>query len=234
MIFGWRNRWADFIQIRSSKLAAAIFIRKHVLIWPSLTLTASRQESEKRPCTGERAVDGRRRQRGRPAKGAADGDKRCNCQASVRVDGRLTAKQTTLHMPGSRRWASGQAARWVATNVRRPCGRTDEFYHYSDGSPMVRSVKQWDSNRAVWRPKTDDSSLVRSGNTAGRNGPSIKLSHGRFVAYHKINFHIKPEKRGFDLYESLAFFVQFGVKIWGSTKRCSWLVRDYIRYAVNM
>ena len=51
---------------------------------------------------------------------------------------------------------------------------------------MVRSVKQLDSNQAVGRPKTDGGSLVRSKNTAGGNGPSIELSHGRFVACHKI------------------------------------------------
>ena len=71
---------------------------------------ASQRKSEKRPGTGERIVDGRRGQRGRPAEGAADGDKRCNCQASIRMDGRPTGRQTTLHMPGSRRRASGQAA----------------------------------------------------------------------------------------------------------------------------
>ena len=67
----------------------------------------------------------------------ADSDKRCNCQASVRADGRPMGRQTTLHLPGSRRQASGQA-----TNMRRPHGQTDELYHYSDGSPTVRSVKQ--------------------------------------------------------------------------------------------
>ena len=71
--------------------------------------------------------------------------------------------------------------RWV----RQTCGQTDEFYHYSDGSPMIWSVNQWDSNRVVGRPKTDGGSLVRSENTAGGNGPSIELYHGRFVACHK-------------------------------------------------
>ena len=77
---------------------------KITLTWPPLMSTqdhgnnrqsiaaASRRESEKRPGTGERAVDGRRGQHGRPAEGAADGNKRCNCQASVRVYGRPTGK----------------------------------------------------------------------------------------------------------------------------------------------
>ena len=52
-------------------------------------------------------------------RGAADSDKRCNCQASVQADGRPTGRQTMLHLPGSRRRASGQA-----TNVRQPHGRT--------------------------------------------------------------------------------------------------------------
>ena len=57
--------------------------------------------------------------------GAVDSDMRCNCQkVSIRADGWLTERQTMLHLPGSRRLASGQA-----TNVRRPHGRTDEFYH---------------------------------------------------------------------------------------------------------
>ena len=66
----------------------------------------------------------------------------------------------------------------------------------------------------VERPKTDGSSLVRSENTAGGNGPSIEPSHGRFVAFHKINFHIKPEKGG-RLKRGTCIFLQFGVKIWG-------------------
>ena len=109
------------IQIRSSELAAAIVMRQYVLTWPPLTSTqdhgnngqsiaaASRQKSEKRPGTGKRAVDGRRGQRGRPAEGAVDGDNRCNCQASISVDGWPTESQTTLYIPGRRR-ASGHAA----------------------------------------------------------------------------------------------------------------------------
>ena len=31
----------------------------------------------------------------------------------------------------------------------------------------------------------------------------------------KFNFHIKPEKKGVDLYAGLEFFLDFGVKIWG-------------------
>ena len=69
--------------------------------------------------------------------GAVDGDKCCNCQASVRAAGRSMVRQTTLHLPGSRRWASGQG-----TNMGRPHGRMDEFYHYSVGTPTVRLVKQ--------------------------------------------------------------------------------------------
>ena len=48
----------------------------------------------------------------------------------------------------------------------------------------------------------------------GGNGPSIELSHRRFVACHKINFHIKPEKGGVDLYAGLEFCLDFEVKIW--------------------
>ena len=65
--------------------------------------------------------------------------------------------------------------------------------------------------------ETDGGSLVRSENsTAGRNGPLIELSHGRFIACHKINFHIKPEKRGGSTYSRVLHFF-FGVNIWGLT-----------------
>ena len=49
----------------------------------------------------------------------------------------------------------------------------------------------------------------------GGNKPSIEPSHGRFIACHKINFHIKPEKRGSTYTRVLHLFLQFGVKIWG-------------------
>ena len=151
MTLGWRTRWADFIWIRSSELAAAIFIRQRVLRWLPLTSTrdrgnngqsiaaASRRKCEKRPGTLERAMGDQREMRTARAtgRGAADSEKRCNCQASISTDGRPMGRQTSLHLPGSGRRASGQA-----TNVWRPHGWTDEFYHYSDGSTMVRSVKQ--------------------------------------------------------------------------------------------
>ena len=143
---------------------------------------------------------------GRTADGEAE-NARCICQ--VVGDGQVVRR-----------------LRWVATNVRRPRDRTDEFYHYSDGSPTVRSVKQWDGNRAVGRPKTDGGSLVRSENIAGGNGSSIELSHGRFVACHEINFHIKTWIKVIDFYEGLAFFLQFGVKIWGR------LIRAVDLYAI--
>ena len=234
MTLDWRTRWTDFIRIRSSELAAAIFIRQHVLRWPPLTSTrdrgnngqsiaaASRRESEKRLGTGDGRSTGDVKARA-TSRGAADSDKCWNCQVSVRANGRPTGRQTMLHLPGSRRRASGHA-----TNVRRPHDRMDEFYYYSDGSSTVRSRKQWYGIRAVGRPKTDGDSLVRSENTAGGNRPSIEPSHGRFVACHNINFHIKPEK-GVDLHEGLAFFLHLGVKIWGSTYMCSRFVRDYIR-----
>ena len=150
---GWRTRWADFIWIRSSELEAAIFIRQHVLRWLLLTSTwdhgnneqsiaaASRRESEKRSST----VDGRHGQRGRPAEGAADCYKRCNCQASVRADGRPTGRQTTLHLPGSRRRASGQAAA-LRGDKRVTTARSDErvlslFRPQSDGM-VGKTVRQ--------------------------------------------------------------------------------------------
>ena len=65
----------------------------------------------------------------------------------------------------------------------------------------------------------------------GGNGPSIEveLSHGRFVACHKINFHIKHEKRELTYTRVLHFFFNLGRKLGGSTDTCRRLVREYIR-----
>ena len=148
----------SFIQIWTSELAVAIFIRQHVLTSPPLTLTrdrgnngqsiaaASRWESEKRPGTGEQAVDGRHGKRGRPTERVADGDKRCNCQTSVRVDGRPTGRQTMLHMPGSRRRASGQAARLGgdkrATTARSDDGRVLSLFRWQSDGTVGKTVRQ--------------------------------------------------------------------------------------------
>ena len=139
------------------RTGSRFFIRQHVLRLPPLMLTrdrwnngqsiaaASRWESEKRPDTGERPVDGRRGQSGRPAEGAVDGDKRCNCQASIWVDGRSTGRNTTLHMPDSRRRASGQAAA-LGGDKRATTARSDGrdlslFRQQSDGT-VGKTVRQ--------------------------------------------------------------------------------------------
>ena len=204
MTLGWRSQWTDFIRIWFSELAAATFIRQHVLRWSPLTSTrdcgnngqsiaaASRRESEKLPGIGERAIDGG------DADSAGDWQEAWRTATSVatarRAYGQTDGRRGICQVVGD-----GQVVRrprWVATNVWRLRDRTDEFYHYSDGSPTMRSIKQWDGNRAVGRPKTDGGSLVKSEDTTGGNEQSIELSHGRFVACHKTNFHIKPEKGG--------------------------------------
>ena len=78
--------------------------------WEQRTIDCSCVSAGIWKATWYRRTGGRRGQRGRPAEGAADGVKRCNCHLSVRVDGRLMERQTMLHLPGSRRRASGQAA----------------------------------------------------------------------------------------------------------------------------
>ena len=129
--------------------------------------------------TRYRWTDGRRGQRGRPAEGAADGDKCFNCQASVGVDRWPTGRQTTLHMPGSRRRASGQAAALGGDKRAMTAWSDGRVLSLFRRQSRERSIKQWDSNRAVGWPKSDGGSLVRSENTTGANRPSIELSHGR-------------------------------------------------------
>ena len=231
MTFGWRTRWADFIRIWSSELAAAIFTRKHMLRWSPLTSTrdrVSRRESEKRPGTGEWATGGRQKTRTARATGGGRATSAATARRAYRqTDGQRGGRQRCIcQVVGDEQVV--RQPRWVPTNVRRSRGQTDEFYHYSEDSSAVWSVKQWNSNRAVGWLKTDDSSRIRSENTAGGNGPSIELSHGRLVACHKINFHIKPEKGG-RFIQGSCIFLQFGLEIWGSTYMCSRLVRNYIR-----
>ena len=77
------------------------------------------------------------------------------------------------------------------------------------------------------RPKTDGASLVRSENTASRNGPSTELSHGRFVACHKSNFHIKPEERRSTYTRVLHFSLVCGENL-GVDLSMQSIVREYI------
>ena len=132
-----------------AKLAAAIFIRQHVLRWPPLTLTrdrgnngqstaaASRGESEKRPHTG-----GRREMQTARATGGGGGGRRQALQLpGEQTDGRQGGRQPCIcQVVGDRQVI--RRPRWMATNVRRPCGRTDEFFNYSGGSRTLWLVKQ--------------------------------------------------------------------------------------------
>ena len=58
------------------------------------------------------------------------------------------------------------------------------------------------------------------------NRPSIELSHGRFVTCHKINFHIKPEKRGSTYTRVLHFLFSVGENLGGR------LIRAVDLYAI--
>ena len=112
-------------------------------------------------------VDGRRGQCRRPAKMWRTATSTATARRRYeRMDGRWGGRQCCIcQVVGD-----GQVVRqpcWVATNVRRPCGRTDEFYHYADGSPTVRSVRRGGKQAVGW-PKTDSSSLVRSENYCGQ------------------------------------------------------------------
>ena len=189
---------ADTVQRTGSR----IFIRQHVLRWPPLMSTREQRtidsscisagiweatwywQTGDRPGDVESAGDRRRTAistaTARRAYGRTDGrqwGRQC-CICQVVGDGQVVRRQTCDD---------------------RTVGCMDEFYHYSDGSPTVRSVKQWDGNRAVGWSKTDSGSLVRSENTVGGNGPPIEPSHGHFVACQKINFHTNL-KKGVDLY----------------------------------
>ena len=208
MTLGWRTRWADFIRIRSSQLAAAIFIRQHVLSWPPLTSTrdrgnngqsiaaVSRRESEKRPGTG-RMGDGRSTE---DADSTGDRRRGGGRRQMLQLPGELTGGWTAngeaynAASAGGRRGAIGQA-----TNLWRPHERTDEFYHYSDSSPMVWSVKQWDGNRAVGRPNTDGGSLVRSKNTAAETDRRLNSLMDASLRVTKY-ISILILKKGIDLY----------------------------------
>ena len=170
------------------RTAAAIFIWQQVPRWPPLMTTrdrgnngqsiaaVSRWESEKRPGTGERATGSRRNTRTAQATGGGGGGRRQALQLPDERTGRTNGRREGRQCCICQIVGDGQAVRrprWVVTyKVRRLHGWTDELYHLFR-RPTVRSVKQWDGNRAVWWQKTDDGSLVRSENTEGGNRKSI-------------------------------------------------------------